>query len=451
MDSNTVLNVIRDLKVAINSNKPGSVIIGLEEQISKNINIAITQDSFFELPMTTLQSIIQNSDLLNEEHNHKDTIDSVKQILKKASILNPTEAPLLLNILDIPFIDQSECLDILSSLKSSPLCSKLTNYGDQENQEKKDGESKPENIDLQNELEKKDKEIQVLRGLTHQLREKMLKQIHPKRTIAKKPTRNYDPNILTASRDGNIASVEYIISSAISEVVDKKYVQENTTPLHIAANSGHLNIVSLLVREGATINMRDSFGYTPLHFAAKRGYLDIVKFLVENGADVNAKEDKYKYSPFRVAAEEGHLAVMKYLFEKGVDISQLDSYGWTALHQTASKGYTDCVQWLVDNHVDPMIKSVKGCTALHRAANVKIAQLLLDHGANINEKDMYGITPLFWASNNNRPEVVRFLLAHGAIADVTSTVGESPLNLAPTPEIRNMISKAIKEQKNQKK
>ncbi|EAY06190.1 hypothetical protein TVAG_099010 [Trichomonas vaginalis G3] len=56
-------------------------------------------------------------------------------------------------------------------------------------------------------------------------------------------------------------------------------------------------------------------------------------------------------------------------------------------------------------------------TALHYAvanSSKEIVELLVSHGANINEKDGNGITPLQYAVGNNHKELVEFLVSHGA-------------------------------------
>ena len=51
------------------------------------------------------------------------------------------------------------------------------------------------------------------------------------------------------------------------------------TPLHLAANKGHLIVVEYLVDHGADILSENINGEIPLHLASRRGHLKVVEFL----------------------------------------------------------------------------------------------------------------------------------------------------------------------------
>lgn len=116
-------------------------------------------------------------------------------------------------------------------------------------------------------------------------------------------------------------------------------------------------------------------------FAAQGGHVEVLKFLREKGADLQAR-DFGGSTPFLEAARGGRLASIEYLSSVGkdvCDISVIDSQGWNALHAAACYGYLDCVQCLVQKKFP------------------------------VDKKDVDGKTPLDWARDCDRVEVVKFL------------------------------------------
>ena len=65
----------------------------------------------------------------------------------------------------------------------------------------------------------------------------------------------------------------------------------NWTPLHWAAQNGHLSVVDYLVNNKAEINSKSEKNWTPLHISAINGYIHVVKYLVNKKADINAKTE----------------------------------------------------------------------------------------------------------------------------------------------------------------
>ena len=66
----------------------------------------------------------------------------------------------------------------------------------------------------------------------------------------------------------------------------------------------------------------------------------------------------------------------------------------------------------------------------HKDDGSDIAKLLLEQGANVNDRDKNGDTPLHLASHNHRLKIVRVLLDYGANADSKNDLGKTPLQLA---------------------
>jgi ankyrin repeat protein len=90
------------------------------------------------------------------------------------------------------------------------------------------------------------------------------------------------------------------------------------TALMIASQDKQLEMVKLLVENGANINIENEYNYSALMYAIYSGKLKIVKYLVEHGADINIKGiDNYK--PLSLASHYGNLDIVKYLIEVNKD------------------------------------------------------------------------------------------------------------------------------------
>lgn len=66
------------------------------------------------------------------------------------------------------------------------------------------------------------------------------------------------------------------------DIVDKK----GMTPLHLAARSNRVNIVRLLVRNGASLDMQDNLGNTALHYIASNRSIELFQYLLRRDADL---------------------------------------------------------------------------------------------------------------------------------------------------------------------
>ncbi|KAF3004673.1 hypothetical protein E8E14_002661 [Neopestalotiopsis sp. 37M] len=97
--------------------------------------------------------------------------------------------------------------------------------------------------------------------------------------------------------------------------------------LTIAAKAGNLEIVSLLLDNGADVNKGHSSGaqFTALQIAVAKGYISIVKCLIDHNADMNARRypvvglDFPGYGiPLEEAARWGRLDILQLLLESGV-------------------------------------------------------------------------------------------------------------------------------------
>ena len=119
----------------------------------------------------------------------------------------------------------------------------------------------------------------------------------------------------------------------------------------------------LIETELVDVNVKMKYDYTPLHLAARTGDLDLVQLLLEREARVEEKADM-GYTALLFAAENGHLDVIKELVAANADVNAKLEQGSTILHRAAAGGDLHVVRWLVEVlKVDVNVKYGDGVTA----------------------------------------------------------------------------------------
>jgi ankyrin repeat protein len=79
---------------------------------------------------------------------------------------------------------------------------------------------------------------------------------------------------------------------------------DGLTPLHLAAENCHSNVVALLLAKGAKINVTAQDHATPLHLAAQEGCTDVVEVLLDRSAKINLRDNQNRTPLLR--AEQWH-------------------------------------------------------------------------------------------------------------------------------------------------
>jgi ankyrin repeat protein len=164
-----------------------------------------------------------------------------------------------------------------------------------------------------------------------------------------------------------------------------------------------------------------------LEFAASRGSVERAMAALDAGADVNGTDYRGR-TPLMEAAFNAQLDVARLLLERGAKLDARDDVGFGALHYAVLSPMHEgadapgMVRLLLERGADPNIGLGEVDTPLHRSvfyAPPEVWQLLLDHGARIDAKNIYGMTPLHFAASYGRAEAVEFLAGQGApIEDV---------------------------------
>ena len=112
--------------------------------------------------------------------------------------------------------------------------------------------------------------------------------------------------ILLAAEYGHLNIVQLLMSLTENPNAPRN---DGSSPIHCAATTGHLEVVRLLMNSTTNPNTRDIYGCTPIHFAAKYGHLEIVRLLMTaTDANPNA-QTLVGNTPSDLARQFGHLEI----------------------------------------------------------------------------------------------------------------------------------------------
>uniref|UniRef100_A0AAQ4P8F9 Poly [ADP-ribose] polymerase n=1 Tax=Gasterosteus aculeatus aculeatus TaxID=481459 RepID=A0AAQ4P8F9_GASAC len=298
-------------------------------------------------------------------------------------------------------------------------------------------------------------------------------------------------SLLQAAREADVTKAKKTLAM---EIINFKHPHTHETALHCAVASPHpkrKQVTELLLRKGAGVNEKNKDFMTPLHVAAERAHNDIMEVLQKHGAKVNAV-DTLGQTALHRAAMAGHLQTCRLLLGYGADASLLSLQGFTAaqmgneavqqilnenvpvrnsdvdyrlleaakagdldtvkslctaqnvncrdlegrhstpLHFAAGYNRVTVVEYLLHHGADVHAKDKGGLVPLHNACSYghyEVAELLVRHGASVNVADLWKFTPLHEAAAKGKYEICKLLLKHGADPTKKNRDGNTPLDL----------------------
>lgn len=207
--------------------------------------------------------------------------------------------------------------------------------------------------------------------------------------------------------------------------------------LHHACQAGAGEIAALLVLAGADLSLSDSNDDTALHLAVDGGFDGIVRLLLENGADPQSL-NSLGFSGLHILAERAsldmtpaHLRIADALIQAGADLMQHDNRGFTPLVAAAASGNIPIAAVFVARHADV---SAEDGAALRQAVTFEdddMTDLLIKAGALVDQPSYpEQDQPLHTAAQEGFAHGVKVLLDKGADIDARNIDGETPLLVA---------------------
>lgn len=227
-------------------------------------------------------------------------------------------------------------------------------------------------------------------------------------------------------------------------------------------------LIELLVDDGSYIDQWDLDGYTPLQRAAEYGNLDLMELLIENGATVDLAFSDGSGNAMGVAAENGQIEALNLLIENGaveyldamyLAEAKLDEVAGTEtadkvkeairilapeVYATADADAVECmiaaiagewdsVQSYLDGGVSADLLTASEESLLHLAAydnEVAMVQTLLDLGVAVDVVQDENLQPLTYAVMGGAVDAAKLLIANGADSSIEDNYDNTLLHEA---------------------
>lgn len=122
----------------------------------------------------------------------------------------------------------------------------------------------------------------------------------------------------------------------------------------------HPNFLPTYTKTYVTVNINSR---TPLHEAAEHGHVDIVRLLIQHGADANT----HLQGLLNLASTSGSFETVLLFIELGADVDVPDGSDSTALHLSSFRGNINIVELLIERGVDVNARDRSNQTPLHTA------------------------------------------------------------------------------------
>ncbi len=272
--------------------------------------------------------------------------------------------------------------------------------------------------------------------------------------------------LMAVARSGRVEAAKRLMEAHAD--INAKEEWGGQTALMWAAAQSQAEMVKFLAANGADLDARgvirqwerkviteprpkdmNKGGFTPLLYAAREGCVECARHLIAAGADPNL-EDPERITPLNMALLNLHFEFAAFMVKAGADLDKWDLFGRSPIYMAADVNTLPTK----GNGAMAVIPSVDSVTALD------VAKLLLDAGANPNlqlkRRPPYrdvpqdrggdtilaqGATPLLRAARAGDAPFVDLLLKHGALVDLPSKEGVTPLMAAAGVEFGTRVTR----------
>ncbi|XP_024002726.1 B-cell lymphoma 3 protein homolog isoform X1 [Salvelinus sp. IW2-2015] len=176
-----------------------------------------------------------------------------------------------------------------------------------------------------------------------------------------------------------------LVEALLRAGADPRALDRNgQTTVHLCCEHGQQACLSVVLSHPSILTcleVRNYEGLTPLHLAVQGGHKELVRMLLDAGADINAMDIKSGHSPLIHAVENNNMDMVHFLIENDCNVNGQSYSGNTALHCACGRGQVDTARLLLKNRADSSVKNYHNDTPAMVAKNKKVTDVLRGKGS----------------------------------------------------------------------
>ncbi|XP_071439133.1 ankyrin repeat domain-containing protein 6 isoform X2 [Hetaerina americana] len=238
---------------------------------------------------------------------------------------------------------------------------------------------------------------------------------------------------------GNAQEVVRLLGEGVKIIPD----ETGCNALHLAASSGHANVVAALILSGCDVNIVDLAGCTPLQRAASQGHVAIVKQLLKHGADVNHQDNVHGNSALHEASWKGYSQTVAALCKCRAQLQLKNRGGFAALHLCCQNGHNQSCRELLFAGCNPDVQNNYGDTSLHTSArygHAGVTRILISAQCSVSDQNKNGDTALHIAAAMGRKKLTRILLEAGCDKSLRNKQNETARDIATRKDLKDILA-----------
>jgi ankyrin repeat protein len=212
--------------------------------------------------------------------------------------------------------------------------------------------------------------------------------------------------------------INQVSANQLVNFVDQEFM---STFLHLCVNKAvdpqqsalQIEVFLLLIKKGCDVNCVDGYGFTPLHYCCNYDLIQIAYSIINhkkfNPNTINLKTTKQLKieslyylvgsTPLQICAWKNYFELAEMLIKHGANINDKNESDWSCLHIVSRQNYLD------------------------------FTRLLIKNKCNVNEANSSGKTPLHIASRHNNFLIAKELLESKAFLNCKNKYGQTPLHI----------------------